>query len=119
MGGFWPQFQDAPIFFPPTYKFDTGTDTFDTSSKRRVPAWTDRILWKGDDKITNVAYSSVPTLMTSDHRPVVGQYEMVVDLGNWMGPEDERGSTSGSSICSLHDLGLGRRHRSDEPLAFA
>jgi phosphatidylinositol-bisphosphatase len=99
--GFWPQFQEAPIFFPPTYKFDTGTDTYDTSSKRRVPAWTDRILWKVDDTITNVAYSSVPTLMTSDHRPVFGQYEMVVDLSNWTGPDDERGSTSGSSICSL------------------
>lgn len=39
-------FQEAPITFPPTYKFDLGSQTYDTSSKNRTPSYTDRILFK-------------------------------------------------------------------------
>ncbi|XP_073487119.1 phosphatidylinositol 4,5-bisphosphate 5-phosphatase A isoform X2 [Aquarana catesbeiana] len=39
-------FMEGPLTFPPTYKYDVGTNTYDTSSKKRKPAWTDRILWK-------------------------------------------------------------------------
>lgn len=40
-------FSEGPLNFRPTYKFDTGKDVYDTSSKQRVPAWTDRILYSG------------------------------------------------------------------------
>lgn len=39
-------FVEAPITFPPTYKFDPGTNIYDTSEKQRVPSWCDRILYK-------------------------------------------------------------------------
>eukprot|EP00668_Euglena_longa_P031671 GGOE01040913.1.p1 GENE.GGOE01040913.1~~GGOE01040913.1.p1 ORF type:complete len:500 (-),score=107.83 GGOE01040913.1:259-1737(-) len=38
-------FNEGPLNFPPTYKFDKGTTTYDTSYKRRTPSWTDRVLW--------------------------------------------------------------------------
>lgn len=67
------EFVEGPLNFPPTYKFDVGTHTYDTrcgyfcanesdfndfiliyvsvfclcvSAKKRKPAWTDRILWR-------------------------------------------------------------------------
>ncbi|MFT7819309.1 phosphatidylinositol 4,5-bisphosphate 5-phosphatase A-like [Arapaima gigas] len=39
-------FEEGLLNFPPTYKFDVGTNTYDTSAKKRKPAWTDRILWR-------------------------------------------------------------------------
>ncbi|XP_017289650.1 inositol polyphosphate 5-phosphatase Ka isoform X2 [Kryptolebias marmoratus] len=39
------EFEEGPLNFQPTYKFDLNSDTYDSSSKKRKPAWTDRILW--------------------------------------------------------------------------
>jgi len=64
-------FAEGPLNFFPTYKFDHDSDHYDSSQKRRVPSWTDRILFKSDDANTQVlSYCSVPDIRTSDHRPV-------------------------------------------------
>ncbi|XP_076243403.1 inositol-3-phosphate synthase isoform X2 [Calliopsis andreniformis] len=94
-------FEEAPITFPPTYKYDPGTQNFDSSSKQRTPAYTDRILFKGkghtrgyirrvshestnsnkDGVIECLVYDSVPSICTSDHKPVWGVFKTTIRPG--------------------------------------
>ncbi|KAM9281490.1 phosphatidylinositol 4,5-bisphosphate 5-phosphatase A [Morus bassanus] len=87
----WPVlsgFQEGPLNFPPTFKFDVGTNKYDSSAKKRKPAWTDRILWKikspsiglgaggrrpsqGVLSVSQLCYCSHMEYTVSDHKPVV------------------------------------------------
>ena len=62
-------YKEGELTFPPTYKFDPGTDVYDSSGKSRVPSWCDRVLWRcNTDAVELLQYTHVPQLKVSDHR---------------------------------------------------
>nr|XP_018264769.1 phosphatidylinositol phosphate phosphatase [Kwoniella dejecticola CBS 10117]OBR86927.1 phosphatidylinositol phosphate phosphatase [Kwoniella dejecticola CBS 10117] len=69
-------YDEGPISFKPTYKYDNGTDYYDTSEKQRVPAWTDRILFRGSS--LRLKDYNRAELMTSDHRPVYAVFDATI-----------------------------------------
>ena len=74
-GRSFPGFAEGKISFPPTFKFDKTTKEYDTSHKQRIPAWTDRVLFKPFG-VRVLEYSSVEDAPHSDHRPVYGQFRV-------------------------------------------
>nr|ACH87585.1 hypothetical protein [Dunaliella viridis] len=62
---------EGPLLFPPTYKFDKGVPgtemrplPYDSSDKKRVPAWTDRVFWRGS--LPPVPVTAVPSSHEED-----------------------------------------------------
>jgi len=66
-------FQEGPLSFPPTYRYlrNVSPREYD-EAKARIPAWCDRILWRSFPglNITQEWFSSVDSVVTSDHSPV-------------------------------------------------
>ncbi|KAL8852415.1 MAG: hypothetical protein Q9221_002721 [Calogaya cf. arnoldii] len=75
-GQVFPFYSESQITFMPTYKYDNGTDEYDSSEKARIPAWCDRILRKGNN-LKQVEYATAP-LRFSDHRPVYATFKCTV-----------------------------------------
>jgi len=83
--------QEAPIDFPPTYKYSekarASAPISDASeywdwSKHRYPSWCDRILyldmppWMKRVRIQVQGYKALPLMATSDHRPVACSFSI-------------------------------------------
>ncbi|TYH14348.1 hypothetical protein ES288_A06G213400v1 [Gossypium darwinii] len=69
--------KEGKIQFAPTYKYSLNSDiyageTVETKSKRRTPAWCDRILWRGSE-IYQLSYERKESRF-SDHRPVCATF---------------------------------------------
>ncbi|NWV90621.1 INP5K phosphatase, partial [Machaerirhynchus nigripectus] len=91
---FLKEFKEGPLQFKPTYKFDLYSEVYDTSEKKRKPAWTDRILWKvknlcevaskegefpEEENLISVTLNNYVGHMTygiSDHKPVTGTFKL-------------------------------------------
>lgn len=81
-------FREGPLRFPPSYKLERFSNEYacdETGEFKRVPSYTDRILWrigtadddvKGDPDIRLKAYTSASTVLSSDHRPVYALFNM-------------------------------------------
>ena len=68
-------FVEGALAFPPTYKYDVGRATYDSSSAQRVPAYCDRVLARppcgaGSGALRVRRYGDVRAQSSSDHRPV-------------------------------------------------
>ncbi|QRW16208.1 endonuclease/exonuclease/phosphatase family protein [Rhizoctonia solani] len=75
-------FTEPPITFAPTYKYDRGSNEFDSSEKRRIPAWCDRILYRSrGDRVQYEHYKRYEPNV-SDHRPVSGGFRVKVKSVN-------------------------------------
>ena len=68
-------FCEGKVTFLPTFKFDKGTSDYDTSHKQRIPAWTDRIVFRSN-KVNVLEYDSATEAKHSDHRPVFGTFKL-------------------------------------------
>lgn len=86
-GDAFAELNENPFTFPPTYKYEFGSQTeFDL---KRRPSWTDRILYKVNadvyDNIKLAAvqlnYKSHSYYVQSDHKPVTGEFDIVVRSG--------------------------------------
>ena len=65
--------EEAEIKFPPTYKYKKNTNSYNIS--KRVPSWTDRILYKNKENIKSILYDRID-MDLSDHKPIVGFFEI-------------------------------------------
>ena len=71
-------FREHPILFRPTYKYDPGTDEFDTSTKQRIPSYTDRYYKKRSTSflrtIVIFVNDGVVQKITNDGRSRLGSF---------------------------------------------
>ena len=76
--------QEGQLLFDPTYKYDFGQTVYDTGSKKRVPAWTDRVLFAQQQQaqvMTLTKYNRAEVTV-SDHRPVYAHFKVKVNKIN-------------------------------------
>ncbi|KAL4284858.1 hypothetical protein GQ457_16G022950 [Hibiscus cannabinus] len=81
--------EEGKIYFAPTYKYLADSDdyvvqTSNSKVKRRIPAWCDRILWRGEG-LEQVWYSRGECRF-SDHRPVYSLFSVQMDSSNKLIP---------------------------------
>ena len=72
-------FTEGPLTFFPTYKYDRNSDEYDTSEKRRRPAWCDRILWRSraTSRVRQLHYRRYE-VNVSDHRPISAAFTITI-----------------------------------------
>ncbi|KAL1129473.1 hypothetical protein AAG570_013999, partial [Ranatra chinensis] len=75
-GSAFATYSEQDIHFRPTYKMIHGMNDYNT---KRKPAWTDRILYVANPKLSPNKYTSLINYWTSDHRPVIAVFDITLD----------------------------------------
>ncbi|KAF8071307.1 IP5P13 [Scenedesmus sp. PABB004] len=115
---------EGPIAFLPTYKFEKGRESnalqpyYDQGEKRRVPAWTDRVFFRGSAPQRSAlapnpgaapgdvraslsggagGYTSLMAVNDSDHKPVVAALDVTL-------PWHQQQARRGASLAALWRL---------------
>jgi len=109
-GAVFSGFTEGLICFRPTYKYDVDskTDTYDTSGKQRIPAYTDRILYRSHaaESLKLHRYVSCNEIRTSDHKPVVAEMTLCFELAEehfgGQRPNKRRSRISRTGVSSTH-----------------
>jgi inositol polyphosphate 5-phosphatase INPP5B/F len=75
-------FEEGVIQFPPTYKYQPGTDGYEKrpEKKLRAPAWCDRILWMALEPahVQQLTYNRSETPNVSDHKAVYSTMRVTI-----------------------------------------
>ena len=73
-------FSEGALDFPPTYKYQPGTDVYDQRPEKKVrpPAWCDRVLWQApaDNSAAQLLSYRRSELNPSDHKPVSASFSL-------------------------------------------
>ncbi len=80
-GNVFQNFDEGTLKFPPTYKYQPGTDVYEQrpDKKLRAPAWCDRILWRTTNKdLVKLQVYDAVRLNLSDHKPVFAWFDCSV-----------------------------------------
>ena len=99
-------FVEPPLNFRPTYKYDFHSDVYDSSTKARIPSWTDRILY-APEGLQCLAYNADETIKTSDHRPVYATFMVQVcfnsehEVATPSKPREVPEFSSESQVCAI------------------
>jgi len=87
-------FSTLPCHWPPTFKVARGEGY--QYNEKRTPSYTDRILWKSAEGMTNnvipFLYEPCPDFITSDHKPIRGGF--AVKLNKLRPPHNQNLSDS-------------------------
>ncbi|KIY44678.1 DNase I-like protein, partial [Fistulina hepatica ATCC 64428] len=72
-------FSEGLLTFAPTYKYDRRSNEWDSSEKRRSPAWCDRVLWRSrvPGRVRQLHYRRYEANV-SDHRPISAAFELTI-----------------------------------------
>ncbi len=105
-------YRERALGFRPTYKYDLGSDAYDTSAKRRAPAWTDRVLWRTSEHASCEAYAR-HELNLSDHRPVSAAFTLSVAPATAPAPPPAPPSPPAVSVVARRQLPAARPAAAD------
>jgi inositol polyphosphate 5-phosphatase INPP5B/F len=75
-------YEEGMLHFPPTYKYQPGTDVYEQrpDKKLRAPAWCDRILWKSQEfsHVQQLTYARAESPNVSDHKAVYSTMRVTI-----------------------------------------